>query len=169
MLKVSFFSMVDKEVSEDVLSMERPSWDSYFIQIAEIVKTRSTCIRRQVGAVLVNDKRQIVSTGYNGVPRGIKHCTKESCTKLLEESGEKNELCPAVHAELNAILQAATAGFSPEGTTLYTTTRPCSGCTMAIINVGIKRVVFVEDYTDPILRSGWLDTPNVVFDKYTKE
>ena len=161
MLTVSPFSMVG--------NIKRPSWDSYFIQIAEIVKTRSTCIRRQVGAVLVNDKRQIISTGYNGVPRGIKHCTIESCTKLHEESGEKNELCPAVHAELNAILQAATAGFSPEGTTLYTTTRPCSGCTMAIINVGIKRVVFVEDYTDPILRSGWLDTPNVVFDKYVKE
>ncbi|MFW9852297.1 MAG: cytidine/deoxycytidylate deaminase family protein [Candidatus Thorarchaeota archaeon] len=146
--------------------ISRPSWDDYFIQIAEIVKTRSTCIRRQVGAVLVNDKKQIVSTGYNGVPRGIKHCTEETCTKLYEESGEKNELCPAVHAELNAILQAATAGFSPEGTTLYTTTRPCSNCTMAIINVGIKRVVFIEDYTDPILRSGWLDGSNVVFEKY---
>ena len=157
--------MTEKELEENN-NISRPTWDDYFIQIAEIVKTRSTCIRRQVGAVLVNDKRQIVSTGYNGVPRGIKHCTKENCTKLYEESGEKNELCPAVHAELNAILQAATAGFSPEGTTLYTTTRPCSNCTMAIINVGIKRVVFIEDYTDPILRSGWLDGSDVVFEKY---
>ena len=154
--------MTEKELEENN-NISRPTWDDYFIQIAEIVKTRSTCIRRQVGAVLVNDKRQIVSTGYNGVPRGIKHCTK-----LYEESGEKNELCPAVHAELNAILQAATAGFSPEGTTLYTTTRPCSNCTMAIINVGIKRVVYIEDYTDPILRSGWLDNSNVVFEKYDK-
>jgi dCMP deaminase len=157
--------MSEKEVTKKG-NISRPSWDDYFIQIAEIVKTRSTCIRRQVGAVLVNDKRQIVSTGYNGVPRGIEHCSEENCTKLFEESGEKNELCPAVHAELNAILQAATAGFSPEGTTLYTTTRPCSNCTMAIINVGIKRVVYIEDYTDHILRSGWLDSSDVVFEKH---
>jgi len=161
--------MINKEDSNDINDVQRPSWDSYFIQVAEIVKTRSPCIKRQVGAVLVNDKRQIVSTGYNGVPRGIKHCTKADCAKLYLESGEKNELCPAVHAELNAILQAATAGFNPEGTTLYTTTRPCSSCTMAIINVGIKRVVFVEDYSDPILRSGWLDTPDVIFDKHLKK
>jgi dCMP deaminase len=149
--------------------ISRPSWDEYFIQIAQIAKTRSTCIRRQVGAVLVNDKHQIISTGYNGVPRGIKHCTVESCTKLYEKSGEKNELCPAVHAELNAILQAANAGISPEGTTLYSTTRPCSNCTMAIINVGIKKVVYVEDYTDSILRSGWLDTKEVHFEKFKNE
>ena len=154
---------------EDFLKADiqrRPSWDEYFIKLAEIAKTRSSCIRRQVGAVLVNDKNQIVSTGYNGVPRGIDHCTKETCTKLYEESGEKNELCPAVHAELNAILQAASAGISPEGATLYSTTRPCGNCTMAIINVGIKKVVYVEDYTDPILRSGWLETPDLVFEKY---
>lgn len=144
----------------------RPSWDEYFMNIAEIAKTRSNCIRRQVGAVLVNEKHQIISTGYNGVPRGIVHCTKDTCTKLYEESGEKNEICPAVHAELNAILQAATAGISSEGTTLYSTTRPCGNCTMAIINAGIKRVVYIEDYTDPILRSGWLDSSNVVFEKY---
>ncbi len=144
----------------------RPSWDEYFMNIAEIAKTRSNCIRRQVGAVLVNEKHQIISTGYNGVPRGIIHCTKDTCTKLYEESGEKNEICPAVHAELNAILQAATAGISSEGTTLYSTTRPCGNCTMAIINAGIKRVVYIEDYTDPILRSGWLDSSDVVFEKY---
>ena len=154
---------------EDLLDEDeyvRPDWDEYFIQIAEIAKTRSPCIRRQVGAVLVNDKNQIVSTGYNGVPRGIEHCTKETCTKLYEKSGEKNELCPAVHAELNAILQSASAGISPEGATLYSTTRPCGNCTMAIINVGIKKVVYVEDYTDPILRSGWLETPDLIFEKY---
>lgn len=144
----------------------RPSWDEYFMNIAELAKTRSNCIRRQVGAVLVNNKHQIISTGYNGVPRGIVHCTRETCTKLYEKSGEKNEICPAVHAELNAILQAATAGISSEGTTLYSTTRPCGNCTMAIINAGIKRVVFIEDYTDPILRSGWLDSSDVVFEKF---
>lgn len=145
----------------------RPSWDEYFMRIAEFAKSRSTCGRRQVGAVLVNDKHQIISTGYNGVPRGVKHCTKETCTKLHEKSGEKNELCPAVHAELNAILQAATAGISSEGTTLYSTTRPCGNCTMAIINAGIKRVVYLVDYTDPILRSGWLDDTDVIFEKYS--
>ncbi|MBY9000916.1 MAG: dCMP deaminase family protein [Candidatus Heimdallarchaeota archaeon] len=158
--------MVEKEIPTNFKEINRPSWDDYFIQIAEIVKTRSTCIRRQVGAVLVNDNRQIISTGYNGVPRGVNHCNVETCTKLYEKSGEKNEICPAVHAELNAILQAASAGISPEGTTLYSTTRPCSGCTMAIINVGIKRVVYVEDYTDPILRSGLLDIPEVTFNKH---
>ncbi|MHA1481941.1 MAG: deoxycytidylate deaminase [Candidatus Heimdallarchaeaceae archaeon] len=160
--------MEDQEIPLEFKELNRPSWDDYFIQIAEIVKTRATCIRRQVGAVLVNDNRQIISTGYNGVPRGVKHCTVKTCTKLYEKSGEKNEICPAVHAELNAILQAASAGISPEGTTLYSTTRPCSGCTMAIINVGIKRVVYVEDYSDPILRSGWLDIPEVIFDKHKR-
>ncbi len=162
--------MMRKNDSFEDTQLSRPSWDEYFIKIAEIAKTRSSCIRRQVGAVLVNEKHQIVSTGYNGVPRGIKHCTKENCTKLYEKSGEKNELCPAVHAELNAILQAASAGISPEGATLYSTTRPCSNCTMAIINVGIKRVVYVEDYTDPVLRSGWLETADLILEKYkTKE
>jgi dCMP deaminase len=160
--------MEDQETPLEFKKLNRPSWDEYFIQIAEIVKTRATCFRRQVGAVLVNDNKQIISTGYNGVPRGIEHCTIKTCTKLYEKSGEKNEICPAVHAELNAILQAASAGISPEGTTLYSTTRPCSGCTMAIINVGIKRVVYVEDYTDPILRSGWLDTPEVSFEKHER-
>jgi len=160
--------MEDQDAPFEFKELNRPSWDDYFIQIAEIVKTRSTCFRRQVGAVLVNDNKQIISTGYNGVPRGVKHCTIKTCTKLYEKSGEKNEICPAVHAELNAILQAASAGISPEGTTLYSTTRPCSGCTMAIINVGIKRVVYVEDYTDPILRSGWLDIPGVIFEKHER-
>ena len=149
--------------------ISRPSWDEYFMNIAELAKTRSNCIRRQVGAVLVNSKHQIISTGYNGVPRGIDHCTKKTCTKLYEKSGEKNEVCPAVHAELNAIIQAATAGISSEGTTLYSTTRPCGNCTMAIINAGIKRVVYIEDYTDPILRSGWLNSSDVVFEKYNQK
>ena len=145
---------------------ERPSWDEYFMRIAEFAKSRSTCGRRKVGAVLVNDKHQIISTGYNGVPRGVNHCTIATCTKLHEKSGEKNEVCPAVHAELNAILQAATAGISSEGTTLYSTTQPCGNCTMAIINAGIKKVVYVEEYSDPILRSGWLDNADVFFEKY---
>ncbi|MCE7737983.1 MAG: dCMP deaminase family protein [Candidatus Heimdallarchaeota archaeon] len=151
-----------------IKELNRPSWDEYFMEIAEIAKTRSSCIRRQVGAVLVNDKHQIISTGYNGVPRGIVHCTIETCTKLYEKSGEKNEVCPAVHAELNAIIQAATAGISSEGTTLYSTTRPCGNCTMAIINAGIRKVIYIEDYSDPILRSGWLDSSDVVFEKYEK-
>jgi len=153
-------------IDEIPYERKRPSWDEYFMSIAELAKTRSNCIRRQVGAVLVNKKHQIISTGYNGVPRGIEHCTKDTCTKLYEESGEKNEICPAVHAELNAIIQAATAGISSEGTTLYSTTRPCGNCTMAIINAGIKRVVYAEDYTDPILRSGWLDSSDVIFEKF---
>jgi len=158
-----------KNIDDSLIKeLNRPSWDEYFMGIAEIAKTRSSCIRRQVGAVLVNDKHQIISTGYNGVPRGIVHCTKETCTKLYEKSGEKNEVCPAVHAELNAIIQAATAGISSEGTTLYSTTRPCGNCTMAIINAGIRKVIYIEDYSDPILRSGWLDSSDVIFEKYEK-
>ena len=157
---------MNMDIDEIPYKQIRPSWDEYFMSIAELAKTRSNCIRRQVGAVLVNNKHQIISTGYNGVPRGIPHCTKDTCTKLYEKSGEKNEVCPAVHAELNAILQAATAGISSEGTTLYSTTRPCGNCTMAIINAGIKRVVYIEEYTDPILRSGWLDSSDVVFERF---
>jgi dCMP deaminase len=159
-----------KDIDDSLIKeLNRPSWDKYFMEIAEIAKTRSTCIRRQVGAVLVNDRHQIISTGYNGVPRGIDHCTKKTCTKLYEKSGEKNEVCPAVHAELNAIIQAATAGISSEGTILYSTTRPCGNCTMAIINAGIKKVVYIEDYSDPILRSGWLDSSDVEFKKYKEK
>lgn len=108
----------------------RPSWDEYFMEIAEVVKKRSTCIRRQVGAVIVRDK-QILTTGYNGSPRNLEHCENIGCKRqeLNIPSGERHELCRALHAEQNAIIQAAHNGISVDGATLYVTTRPlCFVC-----------------------------------------
>ena len=105
---------------------ERPGWDDYFMDMTELVATRSTCLRRQVGAVIVRDKH-IISTGYNGAPKGVPHCAeKGGCLreKLGVPSGEKHELCRALHAEQNAIIQAATLGHSMKGATMYVTHQP---------------------------------------------
>lgn len=129
----------------------RPSWDDYFFQIAIQVATRSTCMRRQVGAVLVKDK-QILSTGYNGAPQRVSHCTDVGClrTKLKVPSGERHELCRALHAEQNAIVQAALHGIKIEGATLYCTHQPCSLCAKMIINAGIVEVYFDQGYPDEL-------------------
>ncbi|MDD2233388.1 MAG: dCMP deaminase family protein [Desulfitobacteriaceae bacterium] len=128
---------------------ERPSWDSYFMQIAQLVAGRSTCLRRQVGAVIVKDK-QILSTGYNGSPSGLKHCVEVGCLRQVLNilSGERTEICRAVHAEQNALLQAARHGVAIEGADLYTSVQPCVLCTKMIINTGIKRVVYASPYPD---------------------
>ena len=116
------------------------------MKIAEVVKLRSTCIRRNVGAVLVKDSH-ILSTGYNGAPSGFKHCTLETCLRRNLNPGEKPELCRGVHAEINCVIQAAIHGTSIMGnTTLYTTTFPCMSCLKLLINAGIKRVVYKEPY-----------------------
>ncbi len=132
----------------------RPSWDEYFFQIAGQVAMRSTCMRRQVGAVLVKDKR-ILSTGYNGAPRGISHCTEAGCLReqLGVPSGERHELCRALHAEQNAIVQAAMHGVKIEGASLYCTHQPCSLCAKMIINAGIVEVYFNEGYPDELAAS----------------
>ena len=124
----------------------RISKDQYFMKIAEVVKLRSTCIRRNVGAVLVKDSH-ILSTGYNGAPSGFKHCTPETCLRKNLKPGEKPELCRGVHAEINCIIQAAIHGTSIMGnTTLYTTTFPCMSCLKLLINAGINRIVYMEPY-----------------------
>ncbi len=130
---------------------ERPSWDMYFMKIAEDVATRSTCIRRQVGAVIVNDKRML-TTGYNGVPTGISHCTEQTClrTKFNVPSGERHELCRGLHAEQNAIIQAAYYGVSVKGSKIYITHQPCSICTKMLINSGIESFVYRLPYNDPL-------------------
>ena len=127
----------------------RPSWDEYFLQIAKVVSQRSTCLRRQVGAVIVKDKRMI-STGYNGAASGAPHCDEIGCIRqqLGIKSGERHELCAAIHAEQNAIIQAAKYGVSIEGATLYCTNQPCAICAKMIVNSGIKRVVFNGEYPD---------------------
>ena len=124
----------------------RISKDAYFMKIAEVVSLRSTCIKRKVGAVLVKDSH-ILSTGYNGVPSGFKHCTPETCVRKNLKSGEKPELCRGVHAEINCIIQAAIHGTSIKGNTiLYSTTFPCMSCLKLIINAGIKKLLYKEGY-----------------------
>ena len=119
------------------------------MDIAQLVSTRATCIRRRVGAVLVKEKR-ILCSGYNGAPTGISHCARTGClrAKLQVPSGEKHELCRGVHAEQNAIIQAACHGISVKGATLYCTHQPCSICSKMIINAGIVRVYYRHGYND---------------------
>ena len=131
----------------------RPNWDEYFMDFAVLTARRSTCLRRQVGAVIVQDKH-IIATGYNGAPRGIAHCGERPGGCLRKElgvpSGEKHELCRALHAEQNAIIQAATLGQSVEGGTIYITHQPCAICAKMIINAGIERIVVREGYPDEL-------------------
>ena len=131
--------------------MPRPSWDQYFISIAEMVATRSTCLRRHVGAILVKDKR-ILATGYNGAPAGLKHCEEVGCLRENSSvpSGMRHELCRGLHAEQNAIIQAACYGTPIGGSTLYCTNKPCVICSKMIINAGIKDIFFLEGYDDPL-------------------
>ncbi len=123
------------------------------MDITHLVATRSSCMRRQVGALLVKD-RNILATGYNGVPSGITHCEATGClrAKLGVPSGERHELCRGLHAEQNAIIQAAKHGTTINGATLYCTTMPCIICTKMIINAGIKTVIYGEGYTDELAR-----------------
>ena len=131
------------------LMIDRPSIDEYFIEIASVVAKRSTCIRNRVGAVIVRDKR-IISTGYNGAPSNMQHCLDIGCIRQQQniESGTRHEKCRAVHAEQNAIIQAALHGVVTEGATLYCTHQPCILCAKMIINAKIKRVVYVTPYPD---------------------
>ncbi|HXL02354.1 MAG TPA: cytidine/deoxycytidylate deaminase family protein [Candidatus Atribacteria bacterium] len=130
---------------------DRPDWDTYFMSIAHLVSTRSTCLRRQVGAVMVRDK-QILTTGYNGVPQGITHCTSETCLRSLKNipSGQQQELCRGLHAEQNAIIQAALHGVSTKEATLYCTHKPCILCAKMLINAGVARIVYQNFYPDPL-------------------
>lgn len=127
----------------------RPSWETYFMEIALLVARRSTCLRRVVGAVIVKDK-QILSTGYNGAPSGVRHCIETGCLReqLKVPSGQRHELCRGIHAEQNAIIQAAYHGVSIKDATLYCTNLPCSICSKMIINAGIRRVLYQSGYAD---------------------
>ncbi|MBS4022278.1 MAG: cytidine/deoxycytidylate deaminase family protein [Dethiobacter sp.] len=127
----------------------RPSWDLYFMEITQVVATRSTCLRRTVGAVIIKDKR-ILTTGYNGAPSGLAHCREVGCIREANNvpSGERHELCRALHAEQNAILQAALYGVSIAGATIYCTNHPCVLCAKMIINAGMKEVVIAAPYPD---------------------
>ncbi len=130
---------------------ERPDWDSYFMEIADIVSKRSTCLRRSVGALIVKNKR-ILATGYNGAPSGLKHCIEVGCLReqMKVASGERHELCRGLHAEQNAIIQAAFHGVSIEGAHVYCTHLPCSICIKMLINAGIEKVSYLDGYPDEL-------------------
>jgi dCMP deaminase len=132
-------------------SRVRPDWDSYFMDMAKLASRRSSCLRRAVGAVLVRERR-LLATGYNGVPSGVSHCEVTGCLRdeLNVPSGERHELCRGLHAEQNAIIQAALHGVSTRGAILYCTNLPCIICAKMLINSGVRRVVYLDGYCDPL-------------------
>jgi dCMP deaminase len=134
-----------------VLILARKSKDVYFCEIADLVSSRSTCLRNQVGAVIVKES-QILSTGYNGAPKGLRHCEEVGCMResLGANPGERHELCRGLHAEQNAVIQAAYHGVSVKSAMMFCTTRPCSICTKILINAGIKEIVYIEHYDDKL-------------------
>lgn len=130
-------------------SYKRPTWDEYFLELADLVSKRSTCLRRKVGSVLVKDKR-ILATGYNGAPSGLRHCIDTGCLrdKLKIPSGQRHELCRGLHAEQNVLLQAALHGIITKDSALYITNQPCIICTKMLINAGIREIIIGGDYPD---------------------
>ncbi len=142
-----------KTKKKEKIHPQRPSWDEYFIDITHLVAKRSTCLRRRVGAILVKDKK-ILATGYNGAPSRLEHCLDIGChrEKLKIPSGERHELCRGLHAEQNAIIQAAYHGVEIRGATLYCTNHPCIICSKMIINSGIEKIIYEEGYADTLAR-----------------
>ena len=150
--------------------MERPDWDSYFMEIAQIVSKRSTCLRRAVGAVLVKDK-QILATGYNGTPKRLPHCEEVGCLReqLHVPSGQMHELCRGIHAEQNSVIQAAVNGVSISGSTLYCTHQPCVVCSKILINAGIKRIVYANPYPDKLAAEMMHEAGNIEMVVFTEK
>lgn len=146
----------------------RPNWDEYFIKMASLVAERSTCLRHNIGAVIVKDKR-VIATGYNGSARGSPNCIETGCVKnnMGIKSGTGHDICQAVHAEMNAIIQGAFHGISIKGTTMYCTHTPCILCARMIVNSGIKRVVSYHDYSDEVARD-FLKNSGVILDRVNK-
>jgi dCMP deaminase len=132
--------------------LRRPTWDEYFMGIARLTAQRSTCLRRNVGAVIVLD-RHLIASGYNGAPRGLAHCSEMGgCyrEKLGIPPGERHELCRGLHAEQNAIIQAAALGHAIDGATIYITHQPCAICAKMIVNAGIGKIIVGEGYPDEL-------------------
>lgn len=156
-------------IKEGYTNMKRPSWDDYFMEMTKLTATRSSCLRRHVGAVLVKETR-VIATGYNGAPAGVTHCEVTGCLrqKLNVPSGQRHELCRGLHAEQNAIIQAALYGVSTEGATIYCTTKPCSICTKMIINAKITKIVYGEYYEDSLADELLKDTDIRIL-QYKKE
>lgn len=135
-------------------SRERPSWNQYFMKIAGQIAERSTCLRRKTGTVIVKDKR-ILASGYNGAPSGLKHCDEVGCLREAQgiSSGERHELCRGLHAEQNAIIQAALHGIKIQGASLYSTHEPCVLCAKMVINAGVTKIFYRDSYSDKLARS----------------
>lgn len=142
---------VIKNLKLETRMQKRPSWQRYFMEMAKLASTRSTCLRRHVGAVLVKDN-QVLSTGYNGSPKGVRHCSEAGCLRAQNNipSGQMHELCRGLHAEQNAIIQSGLNGSSARGATLYCTHQPCSICAKMIINAEIKVVYIADKYPDAL-------------------
>lgn len=140
-------------MQQETVMDKRPGWDQYFMEIASVVATRSTCKRRKVGALLVLNKR-ILTTGYNGTPTGLKHCAEVGCLReeLKVPSGERHELCRGLHAEQNAIIQAAVHGVAIDNAALYCTHYPCAVCAKMLINAGIRSLVLAANYPDDLAK-----------------
>jgi dCMP deaminase len=154
--------MTDDQIQDTDRKNNRPNWDDYFMDIAELVSKRSTCLRRGVGAVLVKDRR-VLATGYNGSPSGLRHCLDIGCMRreMNVPSGERHELCRGLHAEQNAIIQAASHGVSVNGSTLYCTNHPCIICAKMIINAGIVKIIYRQGYMDK-LSGNMLEEANII-------
>lgn len=131
----------------------RPSWDEYFLEVAQLVSKRSTCLRRYVGAVAVRDRR-ILATGYNGVPSGLAHCSDIGCIRQKSgiPSGQRQELCRGLHGEQNVIIQAVIHNVDLKGASLYITNQPCVTCAKMLIGAGVKEIVMLEGYPDELAR-----------------
>ena len=140
-----------KKMEENVYGFSRPSWDEYFMTLADQVATRTTCLRRGVGAIIVKDRR-ILATGYNGAPAGIRHCCEVGCLRkeLGVPSGQRHEICRGLHAEQNAIIQAARYGIDISGASIYITTQPCVVCAKMLINAGITEIIYQNPYPDDL-------------------
>lgn len=149
--------------------MSRPSWDKYFLKITQDVSERATCIKRKVGAIIVKENR-ILTTGYNGTPKGFVHCTEKTCLrkKMNVPSGERHELCRGLHAEQNAIIQAAWHGVKIEGSALYCTYQPCIICAKMMINAGIVKLIYLEGYPDELAKE-MLDSSKMEVVKYSSQ
>ncbi len=133
--------------------VERPDWDHYFMEIAVVVASRSTCMRRQVGSLLVFNKR-ILATGYNGAPVGLNHCGEVGCLRqeMQIPSGERHELCRGLHAEQNAIIQAAVHGVAIRDSALYCTHYPCAVCAKMLVNAGVTSLILADNYPDSLAK-----------------
>jgi len=148
--------------------VERPDWNEYFMEMAELAAKRATCLRRKVGAVLVKNKK-VLATGYNGAPMDIEHCETTGCLReeMKVPSGERHEICRGVHAEQNLVAQAAIHGVKTEDSTVYCTHQPCIICTKILINAGVKKIYFKNSYSDEFAEN-LLEQSNVEFIKYEK-